>query len=296
VPDVATETSESTETAEPDRLLTPHRVERLLRGSLYGVAGLLLVFLWVPLGIMIFLSFAENASTIFPFEGVTLNNYQLALASESMRESVTGSLTIATVAASIATVLGVLTSFAITRYRFKFREIYRTFGIIPMVIPGIILGVALRIYFQSLLDILPGFTTVVLAHSLYGLPFVLLIVSARLYTFDEALEEAARDLGADPITTFRDITLPVIAPAVGAGFLFAWIRSFEDYIRALFLAGPNTDVLTIWMFSRIRQLDAPELNAVSTMIVLAVAAALAVAMNYGNVTGYVAGTVAEDDE
>ena len=165
-----------------------------------------------------------------------------------------------------------------------------------MVVPGIILGVALRIYFQNLLDILPGFTTVVLAHSLYGLPFVLLIVSARLYTFDEALEEAARDLGADPITTFRDVTLPVIAPAVGAGFLFAWIRSFEDYIRALFLAGPNTDVLTIWMFSRIRQLDAPELNAVSALIVFAVALALAVAMNAGNVTGYVAGTVADDDE
>ena len=75
---------------------------------------------------------------------------------------------------------------------------------------------------------------------------------------------------------------------VGAGFLFAWIRSFEDYIRALFLTGPNTDVLTIWMFSRIRQLDAPGSNAVPSLIVFAIAIALAVAMNYGNVTGYVA--------
>ncbi|MFY4816234.1 ABC transporter permease, partial [Haloarcula sp. AONF1] len=154
----------------------------------------------------------------------------------------------------------------------------------------------LRIYFQNLLGILPGFATVVLAHSLYGLPFVLLIVSARLYTYDESLEEAARDLGADPLTVFRDVTLPVIAPAVGAGFLFAWIRSFEDYIRALFLTGPNTDVLTIWMFSRIRQLDAPELNAVSAIIVFGIAIALAVAMNVGNVTGYVAGTVTEEEE
>ncbi len=299
MPDVATETgetAESTDREEVGRLLDHRRVERLLRVSLHGVAGLLLVFLWVPLAIMIFLSFAENAVTIFPFEGFTLANYRLAVGSESMRDSLVGSATIATIAAAIATVLGVLSSFALTRYRFRLREVYRTFGIIPMVVPGIILGVALRIYFQNLLDILPGFTTVVLAHSLYGLPFVLLIVSARLYTFDEALEEAARDLGADPITTFRDVTLPVIAPAVGAGFLFAWIRSFEDYIRALFLAGPNTDVLTIWMFSRIRQLDAPELNAVSALIVFAVALALAVAMNAGNVTGYVAGTVADDDE
>ena len=278
------------------RLLDYRRRERLLSVSLHVVAALLVAFLWIPLAIMIFLSFAENATTIFPFEGFTLDNYVLAVESSSMRASLWGSATIATTAAAIATVLGVLASFAITRYRFKLRELYRTFGIIPMVVPGIILGVALRIYFQNLLGILPGFLTVVLAHSLYGLPFVLLIVSARLYTFDESLEEAARDLGADPLTTFRDVTFPVVAPAVGAGFLFAWIRSFEDYIRALFLTGPNTDVLTIWMFSRIRQLDAPELNAVSSLIVFAVAIALAVAMNYGNVTGYVAGTATEDDE
>ncbi|MDB2265931.1 spermidine/putrescine transport system permease protein [Halorubrum ezzemoulense] len=293
---MATEMSESTETAGATERLVGHQtVERLLGTSLYVVSGLLLLFLWVPLAIIIFLAFAENAVTIFPFEGLTLDNFRLALRSDSMRASLAGSFTIATVAASVATVLGVLASFALTRYRFRLREVYRTFGIIPMVIPGIILGVALRIYFQNLLGILPGFATVVLAHSLYGLPFVLLIVSARLYTFDESLEEAARDLGADPLTVFRDVTLPVIAPAVGAGFLFAWIRSFEDYIRALFLTGPNTDVLTIWMFSRIRQLDAPELNAVSALIVFGIAIALAVAMNVGNVTGYVAGTVTEEE-
>ena len=297
MPEMATETSESTETAEATERLVGHQtVERLLGTSLYVVSGLLLLFLWVPLAIILFLAFAENAVTIFPFEGFTLDNFRLALRSDSMRASLAGSFTIATVAASVATVLGVLASFALTRYRFRLREVYRTFGIIPMVIPGIILGVALRIYFQNLLGILPGFATVVLAHSLYGLPFVLLIVSARLYTFDESLEEAARDLGADPLTVFRDVTLPVIAPAVGAGFLFAWIRSFEDYIRALFLTGPNTDVLTIWMFSRIRQLDAPELNAVSAIIVFGIAIALAVAMNVGNVTGYVAGTVTEEEE
>ena len=297
MPEMATETSESTETVgATDRLVGHQTVERLLGTSLYVVSGLLLLFLWVPLAIIIFLAFAENAVTIFPFEGLTLDNFRLALRSDSMRASLVGSFTIATVAASVATVLGVLASFALTRYRFRLREVYRTFGIIPMVIPGIILGVALRIYFQNLLGILPGFATVVLAHSLYGLPFVLLIVSARLYTFDESLEEAARDLGADPLTVFRDVTLPVIAPAVGAGFLFAWIRSFEDYIRALFLTGPNTDVLTIWMFSRIRQLDAPELNAVSAIIVFGIAVALAIAMNVGNVTGYVAGTVTEEEE
>jgi spermidine/putrescine transport system permease protein len=287
---MATETSESTETVgATDRLVGHQTVERLLGTSLYVVSGLLLLFLWVPLAIIIFLAFAENAVTIFPFEGLTLDNFRLALRSDSMRASLVGSFTIATVAASVATVLGVLASFALTRYRFRLREVYRTFGIIPMVIPGIILGVALRIYFQNLIGILPGFATVVLAHSLYGLPFVLLIVSARLYTFDESLEEAARDLGADPLTVFRDVTLPVIAPAVGAGFLFAWIRSFEDFIRAYFVKG-TMDVLTTSMFSMIKYGTAPKMNAISSFIVFVIAVVLAVAMNVGNVTGMVAGT------
>jgi len=193
----------------------------------------------------------------------------------------------------------VLASFALTRYRFKFQELYRTFGIVPMIIPGVILGVGLRFYFQFLLPIGPGVPATVLTHSLYGLPFVLLIVTARLYTFDESLEEAARDLGADPLTTFRDVTFPVVAPAIGAGFMFAWIRSFEDYIRALFVSGVDVTPLTQWMFGKITKASAENLNllnSVSTLIVIAIGIGLALAMNLGNVTGYVAGTPGEDDE
>jgi ABC-type spermidine/putrescine transport system permease subunit II len=278
------------------RLLDRHRVEGLLRAGLYGFAALMMLFLWIPLLVIVVLSFAESP-TLLPFEGFTLEHY-LGLAGEaSLRESVVVSFLIATLSAAIATALGVLASFALTRYRFTLREIYRTFGIVPMIIPGVILGVGLRFYFRLMVDIPLGFVSTVLTHSLYGLPFVLLIVTARLYTFDESLEEAARDLGADPITTFRDVTLPVIAPAVGAGFLFAWVRSFEDYIRALFVSGITIQPLTQWMFGKITKASAGNLltlNAVSTLVVLAIAVALAIAMNVGNVTGYVAGT--PDDE
>jgi ABC-type spermidine/putrescine transport system permease subunit II len=278
------------------RLLDRHRVEGLLQAGLYGFAALMMLFLWIPLLVIVVLSFAESP-TLLPFEGFTLEHY-LGLAGEaSLRESVVVSFLIATLSAAIATALGVLASFALTRYRFTLREIYRTFGIVPMIIPGVILGVGLRFYFRLMVDIPLGFVSTVLTHSLYGLPFVLLIVTARLYTFDESLEEAARDLGADPITTFRDVTLPVIAPAVGAGFLFAWVRSFEDYIRALFVSGITIQPLTQWMFGKITKASAGNLltlNAVSTLVVLAIAVALAIAMNVGNVTGYVAGT--PDDE
>ena len=302
-----TDTDAESEIADVTGSRLDHRlIDRLLRGSLYTAAASIMLFLWVPLLIMIVLSFADPATTLAGVERVTLDNYQLAVSDENMWSALRGSLAIATASATIATVLGVLASFALTRFGYRFLDVFRTFGILPMIIPGVILGVGLRVYFRevfarewlglvTLLESPTGFVPVVLAHSVYGLPFVLLVVTARLYTFDESLEEAARDLGADPFTTFRDITLPVIAPAVGAGFLFAWIRSFEDFIRALFLTNINAPVITKWMFQQIEELNAPKLNPVATMIVAIIAVALAVAMNVGNVTGYVAGTV-DDDE
>lgn len=305
-----TETSETTEASEAAEtreeadigLLDHRRIERLLRGSLYAVAGGLLVFLWIPLAVMMILSFAVNSSTLFPFRGWTLGNYAAAFADADLMIAVWNSVQIATVSATLATIMGVLGSFALARYAFPMKETYRTFGILPMVIPGVVLGIAMLIYFRTLLSELPfvggafvpGFWTVVFTHSVYGLPFVLLIVTARMYTFDEALEEAARDLGADPITVFRDITFPIMAPAIGAGFLFAWIRSFEDFIRVWFVKG-TFDVLTTSMFSMIKHGSAPKMNAISSAIVFVIAVALAVAMNVGNVTGYVAGTKVDEE-
>jgi ABC-type spermidine/putrescine transport system permease subunit II len=238
---------------------------------------------------MVILSFTVNTSTFFPFRGFTIDHYVATIGDAGLMNALFNSVQIATIAATIATILGVLASFALARYDFPFKEVYRTFGILPMVIPGVVLGIALLIYFRTLLGIIPGFKTIILTHSIYGFPFVLLIVTSRLYTFDESLEEAARDLGADPITTFRDITLPIVAPAIGAGFLFAWIRSFEDFIRAFFVRG-TADILTTSMFSMIKYGIAPKMNAISSLIVFIIAVVLAIAMNVGNVTQYVAGT------
>lgn len=297
---MATETETGrTESPEPTpRRLLDHRIrERLLSGGLRVIAGLLVVFLWIPLTVMIILSFTVNASTFFPFRGVTLAHYTATFADRSLMTALWNSVQIATISASIATILGVLASFALARYSFPLKETFRTFGILPMVIPGVVLGIALLIYFRTVLSPLPvvgglfvpGFLTVVLTHSVYGFPFVLLIVTARLYTFDESLEEAARDLGAGPLETFRDVTLPIVLPAIGAGFLFAWIRSFEDFIRVHFVKG-TFDVLTTAMFAMIKYTTAPKMNAVSTFIVVVIGVVLAIAMNVGNITQYVATT------
>jgi ABC-type spermidine/putrescine transport system permease subunit II len=277
-------------TSDESSGLIDYDTRKRLRGySLYGIAGAELVFLWIPLLVMVFLSFAVNSSTFFPFRGFTVEHYLATFTDEGLMTALANSAVVATISALLATVFGVLGSFALARYDFPYKEVYRTFGILPMVVPGVVLGIALLIYFRSLLGMTPGFLTLVLTHSVYGFPFVLLLVTARLYTFEESLEEAARDLGADPLTTFRDITLPIVAPAIGAGFLFAWIRSFEDFIRAFFVKG-TMDVLTTSMFSMIKYGTAPKMNAISSLIVFVIAVLLAVAMNLGNVTEYVAGT------
>ena len=295
---MATDTPTSTETREQagrSLRLDHERKQWLLNRGLWAIAGAILVFLWIPLIAMMFLSFAVNASTFFPFQGFTLAHYAATFADETLMSALWNSVRIATQSATIATVFGVLASFALARYDFPFKELYRTFGILPMVIPGVVFGIALLIYFRTLLGVTPGRLTVVLTHSVYGFPFVMLMVTSRLYTFDESLEEAARDLGADPLTTFRDITLPIVAPAIAAGFLFAWIRSFEDFIRVYFVKG-TMDVLTTSMFSMIKYGTAPKMNAISSFIVFVIAVVLAIAMNVGNVTEYVAGTGGDGGE
>ncbi|MDX1745238.1 MAG: ABC transporter permease [Halobacteriales archaeon] len=276
-------------------LIAHHRRDQLLKYGLYGFAGLMLLFLWIPLFVMTFLSFATNPATIVPFEGFTLVHYAETFADDALIASLLNSFQVATISASIATVLGVLASFGLVRYEFPFKETFRTFGILPLIIPGVILGLSMLIFFRSLVGIGTGFLTVVLTHSVYGFPFVMLPVTARLYGFDESLEESARDLGADTIEAFVDVTLPIIAPAIGAGFLFAWIRSFEDFIRAFFVRG-TTRIVTTQMYGMIKYGLGNRMNAISTVIIVVIAVTLALAMNYGNVSQFVGNSETESDE
>lgn len=264
-----------------------HVVGGLLKRGLWLFTLAILVFLWVPLVVMIVLSFAENTVTLFPFKGLTLVHYQQLFRGGSILSAAGQSAVIATLSATIATVLGVLASFGLVRFDFRFKELFRVLCILPMLVPGIILGIELLIYFNSLLDMQVGFLTIVLTHSVYGIPFVLLPVTARLYTFDQSLEESAKDLGADAAEAFLDVTLPIIAPAIAAGYLFAWLRSFEDFIRVFFVGG-STNVLTIEMYGLIRFGAGKVLNPASSLIIFGVAIVLAVAMNFGSVVEYVA--------
>ncbi|PSP54758.1 ABC transporter permease [Halobacteriales archaeon QS_1_67_19] len=260
--------------------------ERALGAALSGWTALALAFLWLPLVFIVALSFAENAATLFPFRGLTLTHYAETLRNESLLRSVANSFAVATTAAAIATAVGVLGSFALVRYDVPLSGMVRVGVVLPMVVPGVILGIGLLVFLRTVLWVSPGFLPTVLTHAVYGLPFVVLLVSARLAAFDETLEEAARDLGADPIEAFRDVTLPAVAPAVAAGFLFAWVRSFEEFIRAYFVSG-TMDVLTTSMYAMLAYGTAPQLNVIATLVLFVLATLLAVAMNVGDVVGAV---------
>lgn len=259
---------------------------------LYAFTAVTLVFLWLPLAVMILLSVAQNSSTLFPFKGFTTAHLVAAISDPLIMRSVFNSLFVATVAASIATVIGVLASFALARYEFPWKDTYRIALVAPMIIPGIVLGLGLLVLFNTILGMQLSLLTIILTHSLYGLPFVVLIVSSRLYAFDTSVEEAARDLGADQWEVFWDVTFPIVRPAIMAGAVFAFIRSFEDFIRAFMVQGTG-NVLTVTMFGLIKFNSTAKMNAISTVIILVIAIFLAIGMNFGAVTEYATGTEGE---
>ena len=193
------------------------------------------------------------------------------------------SLKVAAIAASIATVIGTLAAFVLTRFG-KFRGKLLLTGMItaPLVMPEVIIGLSLLLLFVSMEMVLGwpagrGLTTVVIAHGTFCAAYVAVIAQSRLRDMDESLEEAARDLGAGPVRVFFDITLPVIAPALVSGWLLAFTLSLDDLVVASFVSGPGASTLPMVIFSKVRLGVSPDVNALATIIIGIVALAVTVA-------------------
>ena len=264
-------------------------VDRIVSAAAsYGMWALtlgIIAFLWLPLSQIVVLSFTEN-SVLFPFEGVTLGNYVSLFTNEGLLAAARQSAFVATVSAAVATLIGVPLGFAIARHSFRGRSVLRGLVILPLLMPGIIMGISLLILFR-VVGLPAGFLGTVLAHSVYGLPFIVLPVVARLAVFDRNLEAGARDLGANGRGVLKDVTLPIISPAIAAGFVFAWLRSFEDFIRVFFVGG-TMDALTKEMYGMVVYSQGTEaMDPMATIIVLVVSAALAVAINLRDILEYV---------
>jgi putative spermidine/putrescine transport system permease protein len=234
---------------------------------LSGYASVVYLFLFLPVVFLILFSFSSATGSVFPPPGYTLRWYGEALDDPWLMSSVQNSLLIAVLAAVISVVLAAPGAYAIVRYRFPGRGLLRQALIVPLIVPSIMLGFGLLLLFNAL-KVELSFATVLVGHVTYVLPYAFFVIAAQQYGFDRSLEEAAMDLGADRLTTFRYVTLPLMVPGLVAAGLFAFTLSLDEFIIT-FLLTATTQTLPLYVWGMLRTIMSPTVNAVATLIVLA---------------------------
>jgi putrescine transport system permease protein len=225
-----------------------------------------LAFLYIPILLLILYSF--NASRMVTvWGGFSTEWYVSLLSNEELLDAAWVTLRVALVTATAATVLGTLAAVTLVRYaRFPGRTLFSGMVYAPLVMPDVITGLSLLLLFVAM-GFARGFWTIVLAHITFAMCFVAVVVQSRLVTFDRSLEEAAQDLGCPPFKTFVLITLPIILPAVVAGWMLAFTLSLDDLVIASFTSGPGATTLPMKIYSQVRLGVTPEINAISTILV-----------------------------
>ena len=249
----------------------------LLSTLAFGIA-----FLYVPMVLLVIYSF--NKSRIVPiWGGFSTKWYGELFRSPEVWDALTLSLKIAAVNACFATLLGTLAGLALVRFgRFRGRTLFSGMISAPLVMPEVITGLSLLLLFIWLQNAIGwpgerGFTTITIAHITFSMAYVAVIIQSRLAGMAQDLEEAAMDLGAKPLRVLTDITLPLLAPGMLAGWLLSFTLSLDDLIIASFVTGPGATTLPILIYSRIRLGLRPDINALATMIILVVAIGVIIA-------------------
>jgi len=250
---------------------------------LYALA--VYAFLYLPIGIIALFSFSAGRSAA-SLDGFSTRWYGRALNNPFVIDALWTSVKVAALSATLATVVGTMAALALTGMRGRVRAVFDILVQVAIMIPGIVIGIATLIALVTVFDLVNpalepltgwrlsmGMGSLVAAHGLFTMSLVVLLVRSRMETLDRALIEASGDLGAGPLATFAQVTLPLIAPAILAGFLLAFTFSFDDFIIAFFVAGGET-TLPIYIFSSIRRGVTPEINAIGTMVMVASLAVL----------------------
>jgi ABC-type spermidine/putrescine transport system permease subunit II len=253
------------ETVAPAAL--PMRAAPRKRGGPWlGIASaVVFAFLYLPLAVVILYSFSATKVNAWPIRGYTLDWYRQLMADTSIHESIRLSVTVGVIAASIAVLLGTLAAFALDRYDFPGKQAVRFFVVLPIVLPGIVTGVAMLSFFSMLGWPLSRWTIIV-GHATFCITLILNNVIARLGQLPRSLGEASADLGANAFETFRRVTFPLVRPAILAGAILAFTLSFDEVVVTFFLTGrEKTLPLLIW--GRLRQGISPEINATATVII-----------------------------
>lgn len=250
---------------EPVPLRKPTVSARVSRLVLPVFTGLAVIYLFLPIAVMIAFSFNDPAGRQnITWQGFTLQNYVDIWGRPDITRPMLNSLAVAVVSTIIATILGTLIGIALTRYEFRGRGALNMLIFVPMATPEIIMGASLLSMFVSVGQ-QRDLTTIVIAHVMFNISFVVVTVRARIAGFNRALEEAAMDLGADEWQTFRRVTLPLIFPGILAAALLAFALSIDDYVITSFVAGRSI-TFPLWVFGVSRIGVPPEVNVLGTLI------------------------------
>jgi putrescine transport system permease protein len=248
------------------------------RISRFNVASLTLglVFLYLPIVILVIYSF-NGSRLVTVWGGWSLRWYHEFFNDSAMIEAAWMSLRIAALSATIATLLGTLAAVGLSRGEgFRGRTLFSGMLYAPLVMPEVITGLSLLLLFVAL-NIERGFWTVTVAHTTLTMCFVAVVVQSRLGSLDRTLEEAAMDLGCDPVRAFLMVTLPLIIPAIAAGWMLAFTLSLDDLVIASFTTGPGSATLPIRIYSEVRLGVKPEINAICTLVIGLIAIVIVVA-------------------
>ncbi|MGG4775568.1 ABC transporter permease [Paenalcaligenes sp. Me52] len=245
-------------------LSTSERIWRIVQRLL---CWLILIFLLIPILVIIPLSFSEGSLLLYPMSGVSLRWYEALFNSEDWIRATRNSFIVAPLSTIIATVLGTMAAMGLQRANFIGKSLLMGMLISPMIVPLVVVGVGVYLFFAPY-GLTNSYMGLVLTHAALGSPFVLTTVLATLQGFDSNLVRAAYSLGANPLRAFFTVTLPIIAPGVIAGALFAFITSFDEVITTLFLAGPQQVTLPRQMFTGIRENISPIIAAIATILIV----------------------------
>ena len=259
-----------------------------MRGTFLARLGKLwlaciLFFLYEPILVMAFMSFNASQYYQLPFE-FSLKWYEKLAGNSEIIDAATRSVGIALVTTLIATILGTAASVALFRFEFRGKRFLQIMLFPPIAIPWLITGTAMLIFFFGV-GLGRGTPSVIIGHVALALPYVIVVVSARLATFDATLEEAARSLGADSWTVTRRVTLPWISSGIIAGALLAFAVRFGQFVVSYFLSEPGDSTLPVLIYTSIRKGFTPEINAVSTIIIVISMAVMLIAARFSNFGG-----------
>ncbi|MBU2643165.1 ABC transporter permease [bacterium] len=246
--------------------------------NLYG--GLFFLFIYLPIALIFIYSFNSNPTNMMVWRNFTLDWYRKILgfsvltrdaiyveSTDQLIAAVKTSLTIAMITTAFSTLMGTATAIAINRFRFRLKKFYQMLMFVPMIMPDIVLGIALLIFYVGF-GIKLGALSIIIGHCTFLISYVFIVVSTRLAGMDKRLEEASADLGANEWVTFRRVVLPLIMPGVVGGALLAFIISMDDLVITLFIAGVDSQTLPLYIYGMLRRGIKPEINAIASLMLI----------------------------